>query len=1329
MDKTSGLLLDKENNQIRSITGFIIFYVLIMLVFIAISPHIFTSSWVSSSDFHACIEISSSFIAFIAAIACLMYYFGMKSRYFLIIGLGFLICGSEDLVHGIFGFKRLFAESVVDFSRFIPGTYVAGRSMLAIMIIAAALLENTLKAKERVQKEAVIFSSIAILLGVGATVLAFKIPLPRFIYPENIISRPVDFISAMLFIVAFLIIMKRFLLHRDIFSGTLLACILLNIGGQAYMSFSKQLFDVFFDTAHWANILSYCMPVVGITIESLSKMKRSNQEIMERKKMEKALKLSQIELNQIFKSGIPLCAINNNFTIIRMNDSFSSFFGVRADEAKGKKCHEIIKAPICNTEKCILKRVQESWEGSEIEIPVNNGETFIKMSGMPANSPGGELIGIVETFVDVTVQKRFQEKLKAQDWFKTGQTELNNRMRGEQDLSALTRNIVTFLAEYLEAQIGAVYIAYNNSHLHLAGSYAYKKRKDISNKFEFGEGVVGQAALEKESIMLTNVPKDYIAVTSGLGEAVPRNILVKPFINDGELKGVMELGSFYEFSDRHIEFLNQISESVAIAINSAQSREQMATLLEETQRQAEELEAQQEELQQTNEELEEQTQRLEEQKEGIQKKNAELKNTKKIIEEKARDLETASKYKSEFLANMSHELRTPLNSILLLSKMLSDNKGKNLTKKQVEFSHTIYSSGSDLLNLINEVLDLSKVESGKMELSIGKVPIRAIASAMEQNFKAIAEEKGVSFRVDIAEDLHSDIRTDEQRLDQILKNLLSNAFKFTSKGSVALNISRPDRNTAFSKSSLTPAKSIAFSVSDTGIGISEDKKKVIFEAFQQADGTTSRKYGGTGLGLSISREIAKMLGGEIHLESNDGKGSVFTLYIPEIIDGVQEKEEGTGEEGQGRKDKKLSIPKEELETDTEAQVSNKEFVPDDRKVLSSEDKSILIIEDDPKFAKILCDLSREKGFKVLIAEDGETGLHFADYYRPSAIILDISLPKMDGRAVMSRLKESPDTRHIPVHFISAADKDIDALKMGAVGYLTKPVSMDKIEQAYEKIENIISRPVKRLLVAEDDDSQRKAIEELIGNGDVKITGVSTGRDAFSQLETGAFDCMILDLGLPDMSGVELLAKIRDSENLYHIPIIIYTGRDLSSREKITINEYAEKIIIKDAKSPERLLDETTLFLHRVESNLPEEKRRMLQMVHDKESTLKGKKILLTDDDMRNVFAISSTLEQKGIEVLIGKNGKEALKCLKTNPDIDLIIMDIMMPEMDGYAAMREIRDPESNIQNHNVPIIALTAKAMKGDRAKCIEAGANDYLAKPINADKLISMLRVWLYG
>jgi len=958
---------------------------------------------------------------------------------------------------------------------------------------------------------------------------------------------------------------------------------------------------------------------------------------------------------------------------------------------------------------------------------------------------------------------RMTKENERQDWFKTGIAELNDRLRGELDLSTLGRNIITYLAEYLNAQIGAIYLAEKHDQFKLMGSYAYRKRKHLSNTFALGEGLVGQAALEKESIILTHVPEDYISVSSGLGESVPRNIMVFPLMHEGEVKGVVELGTLHEFSDVHLQFLKQTSENVAIAIQSTQSRRQVQELLQKTQQQAEELQTQQEELRQSNEELEEQTQalkesetrlqiqqeelrqtneeleeqsqRLEDQKKETEGRNRDLINAQRLIEQKAKDLEMTSKYKSEFLANMSHELRTPLNSILLLSRLLADNKDGGLSQDHMESAHAIYSSGTDLITLINDILDLSKIEAGKMALHMAEMDLHDFGDAMIRNFQPLAAEKGLELDLKITEGLPDSIRTDRQRMDQIVKNFLSNAFKFTDQGRILLRIGRPDnqlRNDAdLLSKGFDPAKIISFSVTDTGIGVSGEKQKVIFEAFQQADGSTSRKYGGTGLGLSIARELGKLLGGEICLESEEGKGSTFVLYLPERTGDSQTDAESPQPLQRKKDGRSLNIEKKPAtridHTAMRAvqQTKGIDTIEDDRKNISQGDKSILIIEDDPAFLKILRDLTREQGFRCLVTGDGETGLQFADYYKPSAIILDIGLPGINGWTVMARLKEMPATRHIPVHFISASDEKVAAMKMGAVDYLTKPVRPEALEGAFAKLNQMISKPVKDLLLVEDNAEQAKAIAKVIGNGDVRITFAETGAEAYDQSLSGKFDCMVLDLGLPDTSGLDLLAKIRDMENGSHLPVIVYTGRELTPKEKAIIDEYAQSTIIKGVDSLEKLLDETTLFLHRVEANFPKKQQKMLRMMHDKEAVFEDKKVLVVDDDMRNVFSIKRVLEEKGMRVLAGKNGREGLERLEQHPEIDLVLMDIMMPEMDGFEAMREIRRQK---RFKDLPIVALTAKAMKGDRAKCIEAGASDYLAKPVDADRMFSVLRVWMY-
>jgi CheY-like chemotaxis protein/signal transduction histidine kinase len=956
-----------------------------------------------------------------------------------------------------------------------------------------------------------------------------------------------------------------------------------------------------------------------------------------------------------------------------------------------------------------------------------------------------------------TTLKEATREQKEQNWFKTGQAELNDRMRGEQDVDALSRNTITFLSEYLGAQVGALYLVTSEDKLILKGTYALTRRKHLNNQFTMGEGLVGQCALERKEIMIDNLPEDYLPVHSGTGSAAPANVLVVPFLYENQVKGVIELGAFSAFSDIQINFLKDVIENIAINFNTAQARNQMAELLTQTQSQAavlqkqqeklrasneeleeqtrllkdseERLQVQQEELRQTNEELLEKSTILEEQKTDIEKKNAKLKQAQLEIEQKAKDLELSGKYKSEFLANMSHELRTPLNSMLILSDLLCKNKEGKLSEKEANYARTIHSSGNDLLNLINEILDLSKIEAGKMALNIEAFGFKDLQRDILNTFEPVAKEKGLDFNVRISDQIPGTMESDRLRLSQILKNLLSNALKFTRQGSVNLAIERPSEDVALPELNLPLDQIIAFHVNDTGKGINKDKQKLIFEAFQQEDGSTSRKFGGTGLGLSISRELAKLLGGVIKLHSVEGQGSTFSVYLPQrLLQGrtVQKQTEPEPREIITQADEPAQDPDTPAIDPVEYDASPAE-VRDDRHYLGSEDCKLLIIEDDPKFAEILMHLGHQKDYKCLLAMDGEAGLFLAQHYRPQAIILDIGLPGMNGWDVLKRLKDSLDTRHIPVHCISAADQSPQAVQMGAVGYLVKPVKADQIDEVFQKFEGILDKKICQLLVVEDNDNQRQAIEALIGGNGIAVTTAANGSQAYQLLQSQPFDCMILDLGLPDMTGFELLQTIKSDENIGLIPTIIFTGKELSQKEEAELSQYAQSIILKGSeKSQERLLDETCLFLHQVEKDLPSDKRRIIEKIHNKNSVLKNKKILVVDDDMRNVFALTQVLEGMQMHVKVAKNGREALKHLEQDADIDLILMDIMMPEMDGYEAIREIRKKE---KLKKLPIIALTAKAMKGDRSKCIEAGANDYLAKPVDTEKLFSMLRVWLYG
>jgi CheY-like chemotaxis protein/signal transduction histidine kinase len=819
------------------------------------------------------------------------------------------------------------------------------------------------------------------------------------------------------------------------------------------------------------------------------------------------------------------------------------------------------------------------------------------------------------------------------------------------------------------------------------------------------------------------------------------------------------------------ELLKQ-SQSLADELRSQQTEltetnrrlEQQAQSLKASE---ERLKNQQEELQQTNEELEERSELLQVQKAEVERKNREIEQAKVALEERAQQLALSSKYKSEFLANMSHELRTPLNSLLILAKLLSDNVEGNLHDKQVEFARTIHSSGSDLLSLINDILDLSKIESGTMAVDVDEYPLANMRDFADRTFRQIAIDKGLGFEIELVTGVPPAIYTDPRRLQQVLKNLLANAFKFTDKGKVVLRVELVTTGWSIDNKSLNGADTvIAFAVTDTGIGIAPNKQKIIFEAFQQADGTTSRKYGGTGLGLSISREIARLLGGEIRVNSALGKGSTFTLFLPHAyLPNVgslpdhghprQHPLPGAGSftgAGAGSltpppsssataidrlvvtppASPALSAPAEgsaaaqKAELEIDQTLIAKSEVGDDRDDIQPGDRVVLIVEDDVEFARILLDMARQKGFKAIVALRGDTALALARKYRPDAITLDLRLPVLDGWAVLDRLKHDSRTRHIPVHLISATDERTRGLRQGAIAFMKKPVTREALADAFTSVRGFIDRRVKNLLIVEDDENQRKSIVALIGNGDVKSTAVGTAREALDLLAKQHFDCMVLDLGLPDMSGFELLDRIRKVEGHAELPIIIYTGRELTQEEELGLKRFTDAIIVKSVRSMEHLLDETALFLHRVEANLPEPKRRILKQVHDADPVFVDKRVLIVDDDVRNIFALTAVLERHKMIVAYAENGRKGIELLKRSPQIHIVLMDVMMPEMDGYETMKEIR---KNPRFRSLPIIALTAKAMKGDREKCIEAGASDYITKPVDPDQLISLMRVWLYG
>jgi HAMP domain-containing protein/CheY-like chemotaxis protein/signal transduction histidine kinase len=949
-----------------------------------------------------------------------------------------------------------------------------------------------------------------------------------------------------------------------------------------------------------------------------------------------------------------------------------------------------------------------------------------------------------------------------QDWLNSNLARFGGMMQGQRDLKAVSRLIMSELTPLVLAHHGAFFVAEgedDEAKLRLVSSYGYKQRKKVANEFKVGEALVGQSALEKQPILITDPPDDYIRIASALGEAIPRNIIVMPVLFEDDVMAVIELAAFHAFTPAQLTFMEQLAETIGVVLNTIQANmrteelldqsqslalelqsqsEELQTQQEELQQRNEELEEtaatlraseellqqQQEELQQTNEELEEKARQLEEQNARIEIKNQEIELARSALEEKAEQLALSSKYKSEFLANMSHELRTPLNSLLILAKLLGDNPDGNLTPKQIEFSSTIHSAGSDLLDLINDILDLSKVEAGKMDLVASEIPLNELRERIERAFQPVAEQKRLAFEVTVSgANVPPTIGTDPQRLEQILRNLLSNAFKFTDDGSVSLTIESGPTGDRYMNEQLNHADGVvAFVVTDTGIGIPHDKLRLIFEAFQQADGTTSRRYGGTGLGLSISREIAVLLGGEIRVESSLGKGAKFTLYLPATYAPPAERLPAPPALPPATNGDLTTEPVEEFDSS----LLLPSEVIDDRDQLSDGDRVVLVVEDDAEFARTVQEVARERGFKTLVALRGDTGLALAHEYKPDAILLDLKLPVIDGTTLLDRLKHHPATRHIPVHIVSGGDGRQQALRAGAVAFLEKPVEREGLEDAFASLATFIDRGVRNLLVVEDDETQRKAIVELVGVGDdVNVVAVGSSDEALAALENTRFDCMVLDLKLPGKGGFSLLERVKKSEEHRGVPVIVYTGKDLTRQEETRLKKYAETIIVKDVRSPERLLDETALFLHRVESHLPPERRRVLEQLHSADAVFQGRKILIVDDDVRNVFALASVLEAYGMEVVYGENGREGLAKLEEHPDVDLVLMDVMMPELDGHEATRAVREQD---RFKKLPIIALTAKAMKGDREKSIEAGASDYITKPVDTDQLLSLMRVWLY-
>jgi HAMP domain-containing protein/CheY-like chemotaxis protein/signal transduction histidine kinase len=910
-----------------------------------------------------------------------------------------------------------------------------------------------------------------------------------------------------------------------------------------------------------------------------------------------------------------------------------------------------------------------------------------------------------------------------QDWLKTNLARFTGMLQGQRDLVTVGRMLLSELVPLVVAQQGVIYRmeAEESAGMVLLSAFADDGQNGRHTRLAVGEGLVGQCALEKRRMLITELPDDAIPIRSSLFQTVPRNVIVLPILFEDRVKAVIELGSLNRFTASHLAFLDQLTASIGIVLNSIEATMQTEGLLKQSQQLAIELQTQQKELQQTNEQLAQKAQQLAEQNVEVERKNQEIEQARRALEEKAKELALTSKYKSEFLANMSHELRTPLNSILVLGQQLTENPDSNLTPKQVEFARTIHGAGTDLLNLISDILDLSKIESGTVSVEAEEVFFAGLLEMVGRPFRHEAERKHLSFDVHSDPALGRSLITDSKRLQQVLKNLLSNAFKFTEHGGVRLSVSFANTGWSDSHAILnTASRVVAFEVADSGIGIPAEKQRIIFEAFQQADAGTSRKYGGTGLGLAISRELASLLGGEIQLRSAPGKGSTFILYLPETY---------AGPAGQGghAMEQHQSLPPGLVIALPKANVIEPrvERIDDDRARLQPEDSVLLIVEDDPHYARVLADLARDKGFKILLAMSGAEGLALSREFRPTVISLDVFLPDMLGWTVLTHLKQDPNLRHIPVQMLTLDEDRNHGLARGAFAFVTKPSTPEGVEAALDRIKEFSLPRRKRLLVVEDNAVEQMTIQELLGHDDIDIFCVSTGTDALRIVKEQPFDCLVLDLRLPDMTGFEILEALRDEPSLGDLPVVVFTGKELSPEEDNQLHQLARSVVVKGVESPERLLDETALFLHRVVADLPTEKQRMLDRLHRSDEALIGKKVLVVDDDVRNIFALSSLLERRGMTVLTAGTGREAIATLDTTPDVAIVLMDIMMPEMDGYETMQVIR---RNAALRRLPIIALTAKAMKGDRENCLEAGASDYLAKPVNTDQLLSALRVWLH-
>jgi CheY-like chemotaxis protein/HAMP domain-containing protein len=910
-----------------------------------------------------------------------------------------------------------------------------------------------------------------------------------------------------------------------------------------------------------------------------------------------------------------------------------------------------------------------------------------------------------------------------QDWLKTNLARFTNMLQGQRDLATVGRMMLSELAPLVEAQHGVIYQVEADGAtqgLKLLAAYADDATNGYAEQLQLGEGLIGQCARDARRMLITDIPSNVVPIRSGLFKAPPRHVIVLPVLFEGDVKAVIELASLGEFTALQLSFLEQLTMSIGIVLNSIEATMQTEGLLKQSQQLATELQTQQRELQQTNEQLEQKAQQLADRNVEVEAKNQEIEQARRAVEEKATELALTSKYKSEFLANMSHELRTPLNSILILGQQLTENPDGNLSHKQVEFARTIHGAGTDLLNLISDILDLSKIESGTVSVDAEEVYFSNLLDMIARPFRHEAENRRLQFEVEMSPNLDRSLVTDSKRLQQVLKNLLSNAFKFTAEGGVKLAVSPAASGWNADHPTLRNAPTVvSFEVTDTGIGIPPEKQRIIFEAFQQADAGTSRKYGGTGLGLAISRELANLLGGEIQLRSAPGKGSVFTLFLPLTYSGAAAIRPAPGsadarEHGALTQAIPMRAPERQIEP-----------ILDDYDSLNPGDSVVLIVEDDAHYARIMMAAAKVHGFKVLVAQRGAEALQLAREHLPTAISLDIFLPDMLGWTVLSELKRDPATRHIPIQIVTLDEDRHHGLARGAFAFVHKPTTPGGLDDAFGRIKDYAAPRRKRLLLVEDDEAERKGVSELLGSADIEITAAGTGEAALALLRNTPIDCVVLDLKLPDMSGFEVLENIRDDAALCDVPVVVFTGRELSADEDARLRTMARSVVVKGVESPERLLDETSLFLHRVVADLPLAKQGMLQRLHSSDEDLLRRTVLLVDDDTRNIFALSSVLERRGMEVLTATTGSEALAVLKSRSDVAIVLMDIMMPGMDGYETIHTIR---AMTEFRRLPILALTAKAMKGDREKCLEAGASDYLAKPVNVEQLLSALRMWLH-